>query len=98
MFINFSLCFVDEIWSLVIDQLCERNQVSDWILRIPCLSQCHIAKLKTYYNDLDNPIEALKGLSVLNISVDEYIKNLSDTDLISIMSESGFLSMVRFLI
>ena len=72
--------------------------MSDWILRIPCLTQSHIARLETYYNDLENPIEALKGLSVLNISVDEYIKNLSDTDLISIMSESGFLSMVSLLI
>jgi hypothetical protein len=97
MFINFSLNFIDEMWSAVIDQLCKLNAVSDWILRIPCLTQSHREKLESYYKNLNNPIESLKGLSVLNMSVYEYISNLNDTDLITIMSDSNFLSMVNIL-
>lgn len=94
MFINFSLNFIDEMWSLVIDQLCKSKTVSDWILRIPCLSRDHILKLEKYYKALEDPKEALKGLSVLNISLEDYVKNLTESDLVLIMSDASSLSKV----
>ena len=82
------------MWKIVIDRLCESQNVSEWILRVPRIPPEMSSMLKEYFFSLADPIESIKGLCSLNLPVEDLISNFEWPEISLILSDSKTLNMV----